>query len=72
MDSYANLSRFLGVDLKPPEFDVVRNASLQKGDLDESLAVEAAKFYADTYEFVFKRFGPSVKDLWGGYNHLGM
>jgi len=68
--SYARLGHFLGIELKKPDFNSVRNSSLMKKPIQQDLAAEAARYYADTYRFAYDKFGPQIKDLWEGFQYL--
>lgn len=68
--SYAKLGNFLGIELKNPDFNIVRNPSLMKEPIQQDLAAEAARYYAATYSFAYDKFGQDVKDLWDGFQYL--
>lgn len=69
-DSYSKLGEFLGINLCEPTFDLVKNSSLMKGPVPQDLAEEAARYYAPTYDFILRRFGERMKDLWEGFRYL--
>lgn len=71
-DTYSQISDFLGIPLKTPLFDTIKNSSLMKNAIEPELAAEVAKHYSDTYEFILQRFGNPMRERWSGYAHLNL
>ena len=68
--SFSELEKFLALNLAAPDFDLIKNESHMKKPINEPLAIEAANYYAETYEFIANRFGDKATAIWPGYRHL--
>jgi len=66
-----DLTGFLGVEYRAPDFKKQVNVSRTEHELGEEIRREIFDFYRDTYDFIGGRFGADrVKRLWKSYRHF--
>lgn len=70
VSTYKALQTFLGIDLKPADFDFHSNVSAVTKPIDVSLRSEIANYYSKVYDFVSKKTNRKSEELWSGYQYL--
>ena len=68
--AYEKLGHFLNIDLAAADFTCVKNKSHLKKPVTTTLAIEAANYYAATYQYIGARFGDKMTSIWPGYQYL--
>lgn len=68
--SYQKIKSFLGIQLKTFSAAHVVNASPKKIVLPKRLELEITERYRPTYDFIRRRHGKSISNLWQGYQSL--
>ncbi len=63
-ETIAELCNFLGLEHKPANFDVMKNASATRKVLDEDMAVQASEAFAPVYDYCRATFGKRVPSSW--------
>ena len=68
--SYQKIKKFLGAQLKPFNATHIANASPKQLALPKPLKLKIIERYQPTYDFIRRRHGKSMLNLWQGYQLL--
>jgi hypothetical protein len=69
-NSHNAIQNFLGINLQPFGTSEIFNASPKTVNISLELNQELVPKFMSTYEYILKRFGPSMRTIWQGYNFI--